>query len=52
MDNQMMLNMLTNMLDKMSDKELEKTLAQAKAFLGPQDYEKLKTIINEKKHNN
>lgn len=49
MDNQMMLNMITNMLDKMNDKELENVLKQAQTLLSPQDYEKLKSIISEKK---
>ena len=49
MDSQMMLNMFSSMLEKMTDEELERTLKQAKTFLGPHDYEKLKSIISEKK---
>lgn len=49
MDNQMLLNMFSSMIDKMNDDELNKTLQQAKALLSPQDYEKLKQVISEKR---
>ena len=46
-----MLNMFSAILDKMNNEELEKTLIQAKSLLGSQDYEKLKTIIDQKRNN-
>ena len=49
LDNQMMLNMFRSMIEKMSNEDLEKTLIQAKSFLGPQDYETLKSLIYEKR---
>ena len=51
MDNQMILNMFSNMLDKMNDKEIEATLNNLKNMVSPQDFEKVKAIIQEKKHN-
>ena len=44
-----MVNMLGNMLKNASDKDIESALNNIKTLVSPQDYEKIKTMLDKKR---
>ncbi len=50
MDNENLMKMFLNMMNTMNDKEIDLALNKAKSLLSVNDYEKLVTLIREKRN--
>ena len=49
MDNETLMKMFLNMMDTMSDNEIESALEKAKSLMSANDYDKLVTLVQEKR---